>query len=367
MLGRRDGDFLRSMASTMVVMTHCLHLWVRDFYARQELLSPGIIAAVLDQLSRFTVPAFFLLSGYALTRQQMSAQLPLTEFYRKRMPRILAPFFLWSAITSFRHWGFFGRLPWREDFGAALARFSEFLFLRGFDYQYYFLIVIFQFYLLFPLLYRLARHRWFLVLTLLPQLALMSPAEAYYRAAGWQLPSLYSYWLAFFLFYCVAGMHAALNPAWLSGLLASLTRRQAWGLWLGAFALVNAEFYVNMAVLGKQLAHADHFNRWVVALYCAASFILLLKHRDVLKAKVHDAPHWQWFFTWVTPFSFFVYLAHTHVLRLADLFLKGLEPWRMPARVVFVLAGSYALAWTAQRLLRNAPKVRFALGLPHKE
>jgi hypothetical protein len=59
-----------------------------------------------------------------------------------------------------------------------------------------------------------------------------------------------------------------------------------------------------------------------------------------------------------------VYLAHTHVLRLADLFLKGLNPGLFPARVLFVVAGSYALAWAAQVVLKKMPRLRYGLGLP---
>lgn len=364
LLSRRDGDLLRATASTVVVMTHCINVWVRDFYARHDMLSPGALAMLLDQFSRFTVPAFFLLSGYALAAQQIAKPLSVLQFYRRRMPRILAPFFLWSALSSFRHWGFFGRLPWKDDPGEAVARFAELLFLKGFDYQYYFLIVIFQFYLLFPFIYKLARYKATLVVVLLAQMAVMSPVEAWYRLIGWQLPPLWSYWLLFFGFYCLAGVHAAWNPGWLSGLLARLTKPQVWGLWIGALALVTLEFWINITTLGKSLAHADHFNRWVVLAYCAASFLLLLKHRDWLKARVHDAARWQWFFVYVAPFSFFVYLAHTHVLRLADLFLTGLHPLMMPLRIAFVLGGSYALAHGANRLLRNFPKVRYGLGLP---
>lgn len=366
LLSRRDGDLLRTAASTLVVITHCIHAWVRDFYTRHDMLSPGALAVLLDQLSRFTVPAFFLLSGYGLARQQLAKPLGLAQYYRHRMPRILAPFFLWSAITSFRHWGFFASLPWKGDPWSAIGHFSELLFLRGFDYQYYFLIVIFQFYLIFPLVFRAARHRWFLILALFAQMAMMSPVEVFLRPLGWQLPPLYSHLLIFFFFYCAAGMHAAWNPGWLSALLGRLTRAQIWILWFASLALVTAEFWFNIVLLGKRLSHADHFNRWVVLAYCVATFVLLLKHRGWLKARVHDAPRLQWFFALVTPFSFFVYLAHTHILRLADLFLTGMHPLLFPTRILFVLVGSYGLAWIAQLVLAGLPALRYGLGLPRE-
>lgn len=364
LLSRRDGDLLRATASTVVVMTHCINLWVKDFYARHDFLSPGALATLLDQFSRFTVPAFFLLSGYALTMQQKANPLPLLQYYRRRMPRIVAPFFLWSALTSYRHLGFLGSLPWLEAPGTALGRFADFFFLRGFDYQYYFLIVIFQFYLIFPLIYKWTRSPWFLAATVLPMLAIMSPVEAYYRLIDWQLPTLYAYLLIFFLPYCAAGSYAAWNPGWMAGLLNRMSRAQVWTLWTGALALVCVEFWINIAVQKKKLAYADHFNRWVVVTYCVACLILLLKHRAWLKTRVHANPRWQWFFTYVAPFSFFVYLAHTHVLRLADTFLTDLGPAVFVLRIAFVLAGSYALAHAANRALKNFPKIRFALGLP---
>lgn len=363
-LSRRDGDLLRSAASTVVVMTHCVNIWVRDFYDRHAFLSPGALATLLDQLSRFTVPAFFLLSGYGLAMQQIAKPLPLGQYYRRRMPRILLPFFLWSALTSYRFLDFFAELPWKSAPWRALGHSLDLIFLKGFDYQYYFLIVIFQFYLIFPFIFRWARHRSFLVFTLVLQMALMSPIEAYLRLFGLQLPGLYSYLLVFFLFYCAAGVHAAWNPGWLSNLVARMTRPQIWFLWFATLGMVSAEFWVNIAVLGKPLMYADHFNRWVVLAYCCASLLLLLKHRESLKARVHFAPRWQWYFKWVTPFSFFVYLAHTHVLRLVELFLHGLHPFVFVSRIALVLTGSYALAWTAQRALAPFPGLRHALGLP---
>ena len=365
-LSRRDCDLLRSLSSALVVAAHCVNIWVHEFYESHKLLSPGSLAVLLDQFSRFTVPAFFMLSGYGLALQQMSNPLPLGQFYRKRLLRITAPFFLWSALTASRHTEYFTALPWHDAPGKAVVGVLDLLLLRGFDYQYYFLIVIVQFYLVFPFVFRLARHKWFLIAALIPQLLVMSPIEAVLAPMGLQLPPLYSYLLVFFFFYCAVGMYAAWNPGWLSGVVERLSRKTLWTLWAASLALVTAEFWVNTVVLHKKLAHADHFNRWVVTVYCATCLLILLKYRGWLKTRVHDAARWQWLYVWITPYSFFVYLAHTHVLRLTDAYFAGDAPLHFVLRPTFVLLGSYALAWTAQRLLRSWPKLRFGLGLPAK-
>lgn len=366
LLSRRDGDLLRTLASTLVVVIHCTSLWVKDFYATRDFLTPGFWVTVLDQLSRFTVPAFFFLSGYGLAQQFAARPEPALAFYRRRLLKISAPFFVWSALTFYRPLGYFRTLPWSDDPARALGGFFEFLLLKGFDYQYYFLIVIFQFYLVFPFIYEASRRRLFVLAALALQLVVMSPIEGYLRVLHWRLPPLYSYLLIFYVFYFVAGIHAARHRELFAGLLAKATRAQAWAFWALTLALTVAEYWVNIQVLKKPLAYADHFNRWAVALYCFATFLLLLKHREALRVQVHENPRWQVLYTTFVPYSFFVYLAHTHFLRLADLFLYGLNPLLLPARVLFVLACSYLLAWGLMRLLKNLPVVRLGLGLPAK-
>jgi peptidoglycan/LPS O-acetylase OafA/YrhL len=363
-LSRRDGDLLRSTASFLVVIIHCISGWVRDFYATHDFLSLGFFATFLDQLSRFTVPAFFFLSGFGLAQQFRDRPEPLKDYYRRRLFKIMAPFFLWSALTIYRPWGALKALPWGEDTGTAVLETLRIFFLKGFDYQYYFLIVIFQFYLVFPFILKVSRRRWFLLAVLLLQLALMSPVEGYLRVLGWSLPPLYSYLLPFYAFYCVAGVHAAWHPHWGARLVNAMTRPQAWFFWGAALVLLFLEYWVNIRALAKPLAYADHFNRWAVLVYCVATMLLLLKHRKQLHKSLHDNPRWKFFFAIFTPYAFFVYLAHTHVLRLVNEFNTGLSLFHLVTRVFLVAAGSYLLAWGAQALFANYPRVRFALGLP---
>lgn len=365
LISRRDGDLLRSVASFLVVVIHCISLWVRDFYAAHDFLSPGFVATVFDQLSRFTVPAFFFLSGYGLTQQYLAKpDESLGAYYKRRLFKISVPFFAWSLLTLYRPWNKIAALPWTESPLRALGGFLDQLLLRGFDYQYYFLIVIFQFYVVFPFIFKLAKQRWFVIAVLFVQLPLMSPIEGYFALLHWRLPPLYSFLVLFYLFYCVAGIHAAWHRDLFAGLLKKATRTQVFVFWLGTLGLTVAEYWVNIAVLKKPLPYADHFNRWIVVAYCFATFLLLLKNRDWLAQNLHTNRRWQFLYVIFTPFSFFVYLAHTHFLRLIDLFPRSLSPLYLAGRVLFVGLASYLLAWSAHALLKNFPRVRFALGLP---
>ncbi len=362
-LSRRDCEVLRIVASVLVVVVHCVHVGVEQYYVTRNYWSAGFLATCLDQFTRFTVPLFFFLSGFGLVRQYAQRPCKLGDYYRHRLPKIFLPFLLWSALTSGRHVEVIAAFPWHAAPFAAALGFLKFLFLDGFDYQYYFLIALFQFYLVFPILYRWARSPWALGACLLLHLGLLSPIETYLELLGWHLPPLHSHLVIFYLFYCLAGMHAAWNPRLLANILDRWTRPGVAWFWVGTLCLLMLEYCANL-YSGKRLCDTDHFNRWSVVLYCLASMMLFLKNKDWVLRRIHRNPHWAFLFSGVAPYTFFVYLAHTHLLRLADAVSTDSTVVNLVGRTVLVVAGSYGLAWAVQWLLQDAPWLRFALGMP---
>ena len=365
LLTKKDGEFLRVIASISVVVAHCIHFWVEDFYVDRDFLSLSYFATILDQFTRFTVPLFFFLSGFGLTLQFQGKPLPLLKYYRFRLTKIMAPFLLWSLFTGFRHQEFLETMPWTQDPLSAAKTVLRFLFLDGFDYQYYFVIVIFQFYLVYPLLYKLGKSKIWLGVFLLVHLAFMSPVETYLQLWGLELPKIHPNLLLFHWLYCFAGIHAAYNKDFLAKLLARWSNRKVAAFWIVTVLLLNFEFLMNV-LNEKYLFDADHFNRWAVVLYCLASLMVFMKAKRAVAARVYSNPRWQFLFTHVAPFTFFVYLAHTHVLRVVDYLLWEVTLFDFLNRIILVVAGSYLLAWFCQWLLEDFPRMRFYLGLPGK-
>jgi hypothetical protein len=193
----------------------------------------------------------------------------------------------------------------------------------------------------------------------------MSPVEAYLELWGLELPKFHANVLLFHWLYCFAGIHAAFNKDFLAGLLARWSNRKVAAFWAITALLLNFEFLMNI-INDKYLFDADHFNRWAVVLYCLASLMAFMKAKKIVAARVYDNPRWRFLFTHVAPFTFFVYLAHTHVLRVVDYLLWEVTLFDFLNRIILVVAGSYLLAWFAQWLLEDFPRLRFYLGLPKK-
>lgn len=365
MLTKKDGEFLRIIASVSVVIAHCIHFWVEEFYQTRDIASLSYFSTILDQATRFTVPLFFFLSGFGLTLQFQGKPIDLKRYYKFRLLKVLAPFLLWSTISAFRHLEYIETMPWSQDPVGTLKIFCRFLFLDGFDYQYYFLIVIFQFYCIYPFLYKLGKSKIWMGLFLALHLGFLSPVEAYLDMFGLELPKIHPNLLVFHWFYCFAGIYAAWNKDFLASLLTNWSRRKVVAFWLLMMGILNFEFLINIQN-AKYLADTDHFNRWSVLLYCLASLMLFMKVKNAIAAKVYANPKFQFLFTHVAPYTFFVYLAHTHVLRIVDYLLWEVTVFDFLNRIILVVAGSYLLAWCTQWLLEDFPRLRFYFGLPKK-
>jgi peptidoglycan/LPS O-acetylase OafA/YrhL len=354
---------MRIMASVSVVTAHCVHVWVEQFSASFNYASLGFFAALFDQFSRFTLPVFFFLSGFGLTLQSLDRPLKLGEYYRFRLMKIMAPFLLWTALSSFRHFLWIESWDWADRPFQNLAYLLRFIFVDGFDYQFYFLIVIFQFYLLFPFIYKLGRFRRAGLVALGLHFCVTSPIETYLEFINRGLPALHSNILLPHFFWCFMGVYVAWNREALARWTQNWTLRGAGIFWVFSFGLLNFEFFFNLGQ-GKLLSDIDHFNRWSVVVYGLACFLLFLKMKPWLTPRVIQNPRMKILFTHVAPYTFFVYLAHTHLLRFVDYLGSEATLTDFTLRIIWVLAGSYGLAWMAHWLLEDFPKLRFGLGLP---
>ena len=90
-------DSLRLMAMLMVIAAHCV-----DIYNATPQSDPmnGFWGAFIGSLMRPSVPLFAMMTGLLLLPVGGSAK----EFYRRRIPRVLIPMVLWSAIYYLIPW-----------------------------------------------------------------------------------------------------------------------------------------------------------------------------------------------------------------------------------------------------------------------
>lgn len=198
-----DIDFLRLLSMAAVVLGHASSTYI---YAESRAQLFGMnLAFFLNQATRFSVPLFLLLSGFSLGLGQKPVPYPV--FLRRRCARVLVPYVVWTLLYVLADCGLDPR-AWLAVLGHP-GRLVRALLLGSAAPHLYFIPIIFQFYLLYPLLRRWAARRpgqsvlWSLAVTLLFQ------GLHYVQSLG-LLPGSRSPWLwhAFpvWLFYFVLGL-----------------------------------------------------------------------------------------------------------------------------------------------------------------
>jgi peptidoglycan/LPS O-acetylase OafA/YrhL len=134
-------DSYRVVACAAVVLQHSLLFTVAS----------GIVAPwAVVMLLHFSRTAFFFLTALVLTYAQITRPRSTWGFWRRRYVQLGVPYLVWTGIywvfTVVTHpgaWNHAGSLLWHE-------------LVFGY-YQLYFAVVLFQLYLVFPLLLRLVR------------------------------------------------------------------------------------------------------------------------------------------------------------------------------------------------------------------
>ncbi|SDC08360.1 Membrane-bound acyltransferase YfiQ, involved in biofilm formation [Paenibacillus sp. UNCCL117] len=125
-------------------------------------LQPGgsqTMYVLINKLSNFAVPVFLLLSGIVLFYRYQSDfdGKQALMFYVKRVRQVLIPYVVWSLFYYLYYQWMFEKPG--LHFNA--AAFWELLPWADAWYHLYFMVIIIQFYLLFPALMWLCRWGWF--------------------------------------------------------------------------------------------------------------------------------------------------------------------------------------------------------------
>ena len=145
-------DILRGFAMLVVVSSHVSSVPIENLRVGRG----HLLFSMLHSLFTFSVPVFFLvgalLSAYSLAERPSGRY--IWPYYKKKLIRLFLPYLAWSLIYILF------RLAVEKLHWADLLSFDNwFTWIsqgRAYDHLYY-LVVVCQFHLLFPLLLKLAR------------------------------------------------------------------------------------------------------------------------------------------------------------------------------------------------------------------
>jgi peptidoglycan/LPS O-acetylase OafA/YrhL len=337
-------DWLRAFAALSVIAIHITSTYV----------TKNEVAYVWNQAMRYAVPLFIILSGFLLFYSDRNrSSISYAAFYKKRFSKIAVPYLVWTifyALYKHRHELVSGEY---SVFIVGLVKYI--LFGTGFVHLY-FLIIMVQLYLIYPLLYLwLKKHaKSFLTVTFL--LTLASELVLYMHALGvYKLPRLqvpYVIMLPLWIFYFAAGMYAAKH-------------KEDWEPYMRGKQLTLGVLYVlSFALLlydSKQTGTFDSSMKPTVLLYCFIScfyfYSLAVKAKEI-RGRIGK------FVDWFSAQSFLIFLLHPFVLTLLMHKRIGLATfWGVNIGLVLLFITVTAITICCTYLLSFLPFVAYIGGV----
>ncbi len=148
LVNRDKIDILRAVAIIAVILIHTFSNVFR-FYEPHSASWFQLLFA--DEVVRFSVPMFVALSGFTLAyKYREQTRIPLKDFFLRRLFKIIPLYLFWGTVIYFylQNFGYYSGEGEGYPFWQAIL-------LGRADYHLYFVPMLFQLYVLFPVLFYL--------------------------------------------------------------------------------------------------------------------------------------------------------------------------------------------------------------------
>lgn len=135
-------QYLRGVAFLAVVLQHSIAHYA---YVPEVRLADGVMLAILLLISKFAVPLFIFITGLVLF-YNYTQPISYGNFISKRFQDIIVPYLVWTLVYWWYYHGIQGDV-WFEIKKVLLLAFTG-----KASYHLWYIVMIFQFYLVFPFL-----------------------------------------------------------------------------------------------------------------------------------------------------------------------------------------------------------------------
>lgn len=309
-----------------------IHTTTRILEASQFNLQGYSFSLFINQVSRFAVPLFFMISGFVLELNYYYNQSYLT-YLQKRLAKIFLPYLFWSFIYYY------------FIYTKHTISFFQTLFFGAASYQLYFIPTLLIFYIVFPTIhqnYKLIANKWSLSVLGIVQVFLL-----YQNYNIKSFPFFYPLTIALLNFYIfILGAVASRN-------LSFLQKIGRWKILMTILTLAMAfvVFFEGKLLYLKTHNYLFFYSQWrpSVLLYSIilAGLIYIIFNKNNLNTI---------FVKNISRLSFFVFFIHVIVLETfwsyfgRGIFLNIPEALLNLLFFLCVVCISYAIAYLAHKI-----------------
>jgi len=253
-------------------------------------------------LLNFSVPMFLAISGFFLAKKKIKSSRDYFSFLKKQIPRVYIPLLIWSLV-----WLGLAVLIQNKSVIHEIIKLAIFQ-SSG---PYYFIALIIQYYLLIPIIKRLASNRGGVILSIIVSMAMTSAIFYLRYYTDISLPLIvyagnFATWLMFFVLGLYLGSSEQIK----------ISNRLLVVLILAFYSLSCIESYVLIAMF-HQAGDAVTAVKASSFMYSFVLIIFLFNNQNLVKSKLLKK---------FGEMSFGIYLIHMFVLMAATQLLSRFYP-----------------------------------------
>ncbi|MGQ9626032.1 MAG: acyltransferase [Anaerolineae bacterium] len=340
---RRQMPVLRGLAILAVVCNHtagwgiiAIIWWGHRYrldgappYYDQIGTLPYYALVVIQQLALFSIPAFLFISGFFISYVALGSQSTLSwKVVKARVTNLLWPYLIWSSIIYAGEL-LEGKLLGNNE-GYSLSEFFKRLAIGNVDRAYFFVPLLFQFYLISPLIARLGKNRSKLLLGVSALVQIMAIGALYLMPDEFRLIAdsggggawMFIWWTFYFPFGVVCGFHYE----HLKQLLARFKRELLISTAvLGALSIFESEILYRLNLSPNWIRGPFKFSSFLYAL----AFILFFLTVDAGSIPFASA------IQKIGAHSYGIYLLHGNVIRLVAKAVYHFVPWLLAQQILY--------------------------------
>jgi len=326
--------------------------------------------ALLEIVTRFSVPIFFFVSAFGLfINQDLTSKLNYVTFMLRRSRTVLLPYIVWSLLYMI-HYTFISR-----DISIWISPLLyEYLLFGLASCQLYFLVILLWFYALMPVWRSMVRHIIEHPLRNLAILLLLQIIFNYYSSyllkadlSSYYLNKLLSYrlnyWVLHYLFIFLAGAVCAVKYAAFEQWITRYQRHIKVFFYITLSGMLAFYYYLLYAAhyTPEQAVNTAHQLSPIGVLYTLAAtlFLLMLFQKNEMPSIIKNV------LTILGKHSYVVYLVHPLIMYYLTNYLIAhnimMTAWTVIGFYLLTAIISLACAIVIQRISKNFPIISFLL------
>lgn len=327
-------DLIKTLATLGVVI---IHLSAKLQYS--NIIERGLWLVILNQISRFSVPAFFIVSGILAVRSYQ--RLKYKGFIKKRFCDILLPYIIWSLIgLTF--------IPLHNEdvtvIGVILG--------NGPFFQLYYLPLLFQMYLLLPIIDKFIKSKkviislfvlWLISLLLIELINLNNN-----ELPIWTLYNTFFIWIMYF----VVGYYFGKNYESIRRKIVSLRIMPIVMIFSVSVLLLMVDTIIGWKATGSIHGQVHEYFRPIIVIITFSLMVFLIKVASKFKNEV---------ITNISNRSFGIYLVHIAVIKLLYFISDGILFSNGMIGLVSIII-CFGLSYLVTSIISYAPFSNLLLG-----